>query len=153
MMRVALVLSFWTSCCTGAMRAATVCNSIVSSRPLHRNIIVHQLHVFSAYTTIILAGLHIGCHWTALWARIKGLIPPLASFERYSGLRVAVVVAIACMGVIASRLAAVGDRLMMRHIFGTPLTMLPTPAEPVGMLFIMALYAIAAWGVMHFLQK
>ena len=42
---------------------------------------------------------------------------------------------------------------MMRHIFGTPLTMLPSPAEPVGMLLIMALYAVAAWAVMKFIQK
>lgn len=153
LMSIALVISFMVAFFTGAIISTTVFKPIVASLPLHRSTLIHQLHVLSAYTTLILAGLHIGCHWAALWARITGLIPPLSIFTRSSGLRVAVVVAIACMGVIASRLAAVGDRLMMRHIFGTPLTMLPTPAEPAGMMLIMALYAVAAWVIMKFIQK
>ena len=114
-------LNLLLTICAGATLITGVCMSNylfvdAVSGELRRNMTIHQLHVAAPYIMLILIGVHIGLHWRELWQRF---------FKRFGIIfKVAAVVLSAC-GVAGFFLNRVGDRILMKHIFGTPATELP----------------------------
>ena len=108
-----------------------------------KSIVAHQAHIASSYWLLIFSGLHLGLHWPALWTRFvrwRGL--DVSSMRYRVGVRLARV-AVFALGVTGSFLHRIGDRLMMKHVFGTAATKLPSPAAFLLVLVaVFGLYAI-----------
>ena len=107
--------------CAGATLITGVCMSNylfvdTVSGELRRNMTIHQLHVAAPYVMLILIGVHIGLHWRELWQRF---------FKRFRIFFKAAAVVLSACGVAGFFLNRVGDRILMKHIFGTPATELP----------------------------
>ncbi len=107
--------------CAGATLITGVCMSNylfvdAVSRELRRNMTIHQLHVAAPYVMLILIGVHIGLHWRELWQRF---------FKRFGIFFKAAAGLLSAVGVAGFFLNRVGDRILMKHIFGTPATELP----------------------------
>ena len=77
---------------------------------IHRNMLIHQLHVSLPYIFMILIGCHIGLHWREIF-KIKNFM-----------LQKIFMAVIFCIGIYGSFLNRVGDRILMKHIFATPAT-------------------------------
>ena len=107
-----------------------------------RSIIAHQVHVASSYGLLILTGLHLGLHISGLWRRFALWADLDTSSRRVRiGLNLAAILT-AAIGVYGSFLHRLGDRLLMKHIFGTAATKLPFAAFLVVLLGIVGLYAV-----------
>ena len=107
-----------------------------------RSIVAHQVHITSSYGLLILTGLHIGLHLSGLWRRFA-LWAHLDTSSRIVRGRLALAAILtAAVGVYGSFLNRLGDRLMMKHIFGTAATKLPFAAFLVLLLGIVGLYAL-----------
>ena len=148
---ILLPVCFLTATVTGIIISNHVFKELWLGVPLHRSIFVHQLHIASAYLMVILGGMHIGMHWRGLWQRFRKL-PLLAGLETHSSIRFWLLVLIGWAGVLASRLDHVGDRLIMKHIFGTAASHLPAPAYYLLLLCLMGLYAIIFYYWQKYLQ-
>ena len=107
-----------------------------------RSIVAHQVHVTSSYGLLILTGLHLGLHISGLWRRFALWTKLDTSSRRVRiGLHLAAILT-AAVGVYGSFLHRLGDRLLMKHIFGTAATKLSFAAFLVVLLGIVGLYAI-----------
>ena len=107
--------------CAGATLITGVCMSNylfvdAVSGELRRNMTIHQLHVAAPYVMLILIGVHIGLHWRELWQRF---------FKRFGIIFKVAAGILSAVGVAGFFLNRVGDRILMKHIFGTPATELP----------------------------
>ena len=149
---ILLVLCFLTVMVTGIIISNHVFRELWTGVPLHRSIFIHQMHLASAYAMVILGGMHMGMHWQALWQRIKKL-PLLGSLAVHPALRFWMVVCIGWAGVLISRLDHVGDRLLMKHIFGTMASQLPGGVYYLLMLCLMGLYAAGFYYFQRYMQK
>ena len=139
----------------GSILAVTVTGCFISNHlfkgwfgiELARSIFAHQLHVSLPYLLLILSGVHLGLHWDGLWLRLaKGRSPgPVGRFLMQRLLPALV----SCIGIYGSFLNRVGDRLLMKHIFGTEATNLPFAAYFILLIGIVGLYAIFG----HLLRK
>ncbi len=110
-----------------------------------RSIVAHQVHITSSYALLILTGLHLGLHGEALWRRFSlGANRDTSSSRARIVLRLAAVLTVA-LGVYGSFLHRLGDRLLMKHIFGTAATKLPFAAFLVVLLGIVGLYAVIGY--------
>lgn len=142
---VLLVASFVVATVTGVIISAHVFKSFWGGSALHKAVVIHQLHIASAYMMLILTGMHIGMHWRGLWARLTGLVSPLKFFDRHAEIRFWAVVVTGWAGILISRLDHVGDRLLLRHVFGTAAQHLPDP------LYILLLFAFTGlYGALFF---
>lgn len=148
---VLLVVCFLLVMVTGVIISNHVFRELWTGAALHRSIFIHQLHIASAYAMVILGGMHLGMHWTALWQRFRKL--PLGWLETAPSLRFWLLVVIGWAGVLASRLDHVGDRLLMKHIFGTAASRLPGGVYYLLLLCLMGLYAIAFYYAQQRLQR
>lgn len=92
---------------------------------LRRNMTLHQLHVALPYVTMILIGVHVGLHWRELWNRFLNLIGAAEFFQRRRKIFMAAAIIFSCAGLYGLYLNRVVDRILMKHIFGTPATDLP----------------------------
>ena len=112
-----------------------------------RSIVAHQVHITSSYALLILTGLHLGFHGASLWRRFA-LWANLDTLSRRVrvGLHCAAIMT-AAVGVYGSFLHRLGDRLMMKHIFGTAATKLPFAAFLLVLLGIVGLYAVIGYVV------
>ena len=107
-----------------------------------RSILAHQVHVASAYWLLIFSGLHLGFHWSGLWPRLVRRCGWNPASRRYrKGCRLALFL-IAAGGVLGSFLHRVGDRLLMKHVFGTAAARLPMPLFFLVLAAMFGLYAI-----------
>lgn len=79
---------------------------------------VHQLHTFSAYSSFILCGIHVGLHWGTLWRKLCQGIGLDASRERVILLGQAISLFIVVYGINASFSHQIGAKLMFEHVFG-----------------------------------
>ena len=107
--------------CAGVTLITGVCMSNylfvdAVSGELRRNMTIHQLHVAAPYVMLILIGVHIGLHWRELWQRF---------FKRFGIIFKVAAGILSAVGVAGFFLNRVGDRILMKHIFGTPATELP----------------------------
>ena len=110
-----------------------------------RSIVVHQVHITSSYALLILTGLHLGFHGEALWRRFALWANLDASSRRVRvGLACAAIMT-AAVGVYGSFLHRLGDRLLMKHIFGTAATKLPFASFLLVLLEIVGLYAVIGY--------
>lgn len=146
-----LVISFFTAMVTGIIISSHVFRELWQGVALHRSIFVHQLHIASSYVMVILGGMHVGMHWQGLWQRLKK-IPLLGKVESHPTLRFWLLVFIGWAGAALSRLDQVGDRLMMKHIFGTMASRLPATAYFLLLLCFIGLYAILFYYAQKYLQ-
>ena len=109
-----------------------------------KSIVAHQAHITAAYWLLIFSGLHLGLHWTGLWTRFIRWRGWTASSRRYRvGVRMATA-AVFLVGVVGSFLHRIGDRLLMKHVFGTAATKLPAAAFLLVLIGIFGLYATVA---------
>lgn len=107
-----------------------------------RSIVAHQVHVTSSYGLLILTGLHLGLHITGLWRRFALWANLDTSSRRVRVSLNLLAILTAAFGVYGSFLHRLGDRLLMKHIFGTAATKLPFAAFLVVLLGIVGLYAV-----------
>ena len=146
-----LVISFFTAMVTGIIISSHVFRELWQGVALHRSIFVHQLHIASSYVMVILGGMHVGMHWQGLWQQLKK-IPLLGKVESHPAIRFWLLMVIGWAGAALSRLDQVGDRLMMKHIFGTLASRLPAPAYFLLLLCFIGLYAIIFYYAQKYLQ-
>lgn len=149
---VSIVVAFVTSLVTGIIISNHVFRELWVGVPLHRSIFVHQLHIASSYAMVILCGMHIGMHWYSLWNRLRKL-PVISPLAVRPGLCSWLLVLIGWTGCVLARLDHVGDRLLMKHIFGTLAAQLPTGAYHVMLLCMMGIYAIGFFYLQKYLQR
>ena len=110
-----------------------------------RSIVAHQAHVAASYWMLIFSGLHLGLHWTALWTRFVRWRGLDVSSRRYLvGTRLALA-AVFLLGVVGSFLHRIGDRLMMKHIFGTAAAKLPSAMFLLILAGIIGMYAVIGY--------
>ncbi|MBR5908553.1 MAG: DUF4405 domain-containing protein, partial [Schwartzia sp.] len=118
-----------------------------------RSIVAHQVHITSSYALLILTGLHLGLHGEALWRRFALWAHLDASSRRVRiVLRRAAILTVA-LGVYGSFLHRLGDRLLMKHIFGTAATKLPFAVFLLVLLGIVGLYAVIGYLIGRFAKK
>ena len=110
-----------------------------------RSIVAHQVHVTSSYGLLILTGLHLGLHITGLWRRFALWANLDTSSRRVRVSLNLLAILTAAFGVYGSFLHRLGDRLLMKHIFGTAATKLPFAAFLVVLLGIVGLYAVIGY--------
>ena len=118
-----------------------------------RSIVAHQVHITSSYALLILTGLHLGLHGAALWRRFAlwaGIDTSSQNVQNRLRLAAALTVAFGAYGSFLHRL---GDRLLMKHIFGTAATKLPFAAFLVVLLGIVGLYAVIGYVVGQAVNK
>ena len=108
---------------------------------LHRNMTIHQLHVALPYVAMILIGLHVGFHWSELWQRFLNTFGLTKLYERRYKLFFAAAMILSIVGAYGLHLNRVGDRIMMKHIFGTPATDLPAAVFALMIVGGVALFA------------
>ena len=141
----------------GSATMMTICGCIISnhlfkgffSLELQRNILIHQIHVSFPYLIMILAGLHFGIHWQGLWQRLATKPSTACRKILYN----AIALSIIAVGVYGSFLNRVGDRLLMKHIFGTVAVQLPFAEYLVFLFGIFGLYTIIGFLVQKFLRN
>lgn len=146
-----LAISFFIVMATGIIISNHVFRELWTEAALHRSIFVHQLHIASAYMMLILTGIHIGANWRILWLRLQKL-PGMAVLQRHPSVRFWLLVLVGWSGVLLSRLDHVGDRLLMKHIFGTITMKLPAGVYYVLLLCLMGLYAMGFYYLQNYWQ-
>ena len=110
-----------------------------------RSILAHQAHITASYWLLIFSGLHLGLHWAGLWSRFIRWMGWDAASRRYRlGVRLAGG-AIFALGVVGSFLHRIGDRLLMKHIFGTAASRLPPLAFLLILVAIFGMYAAVGY--------
>ena len=113
---------------------------------LRRNMTIHQLHVALPYVAMILVGLHVGFHWSELWQRFLSASGLTKIFERRYKMFFAAAMILSIVGAYGLHLNRVGDRIMMKHIFGTPATDLPVAIFALMIVGGVALFAAITAG-------
>ena len=108
---------------------------------IRRNMTIHQLHVALPYVAMILIGLHVGFHWSELWQRFLNTFGLTKLYERRYKLFFAAAMILSIVGAYGLHLNRVGDRIMMKHIFGTPATDLPAAVFALMIVGGVALFA------------
>lgn len=149
---ILFLLSFLLAMMTGITISNHVFRGLWMDAALHRSVFIHQLHIASAYSMLILCGMHLGMHWPVLWLHIRKL-PFLGRMEAHPALLFWLLVVIGWAGVLGSRLDHVGDRLLLRHIFRTVFSRLPGIGYYLWLLCLIGLYAIAFYHVQRYLQR
>lgn len=110
-----------------------------------RSIVAHQVHITSSYALLILTGLHLGLHGEALWRRFALRAHLDASSRRVRIVLRRAAILIVALGVYGSFLHRLGDRLLMKHIFGTAATKLPFAVFLLVLLGIVGLYMVIGY--------
>ena len=118
-----------------------------------RSIVAHQVHITSSYALLILTGLHLGFHGASLWRRFALWAKLDASSRLVRGRLWLAAILTAAVGVYGSFLHRLGDRLLMKHIFGTAATKLPFAAFLLVLIEIVGLYAVIGYGVGQVVSK
>ena len=133
------------SCLVALVSGLAIANQLfpgVFGLAWQRSILAHQAHVASSYWLLIFSGLHLGLHWEGLWIRVVRRCGWDSSSWRYRfGTQVAAM-AIFLLGIAGSFLHRIGDRLMMKHIFGTAATSLPPAVFLLVLVGIFGLYTV-----------
>ena len=109
---------------------------------LQRNMTLHQLHVSAPYVMMILIGVHVGLHWTELRQRFLNILGLTEIFQRRQKFFTATAVILSIVGICGLYLNRVGDRILMKHIFGTPATELPAIIFALMIVGGVALFAL-----------
>ena len=136
-----LIVSLVVVAVTGILVSHHIFKGIVPLT-LQRNITVHQLHNAASYFMLILVGLHLGFHWQSWWERLLQKVKWNRSSRLYRyGCRCAAVFLVS-VGCYASFLDRVGDRLLMRHVFGTEAVKQSFPMFLLLLTSVVALYAV-----------
>ena len=79
---------------------------------------VHQLHTFSAYSSFILCGIHLGLHWSAVWRKLCRELSLDSTRVRVVLLGRVTSLFIIGYGIHASFSHQIGSKLMFEHVFG-----------------------------------
>lgn len=149
---ILLTISFITAVTTGVIISNYLFRELWVGVAIHRSIFIHQLHIASSYFMIILGGMHIGMNWIGLWNRLKKL-SPFTTLSQKPILAFWVQVFIFWIGCAFSRLDHIGDRLLMKHIFGTPASQFPALVYYGMLLCVMGLYAIGFFKFQKYMQN
>ena len=118
-----------------------------------KSIVAHQAHIASSYWLLIFSGLHLGLHWAQLWNRfVRWRGWNVSSRSYLIGVRRAAI-AVALLGVTGSFLHRIGDRLLMKHVFGTAATKLPPAAFLLVLVGIFGLYAVIGYAAVNKIDR
>lgn len=112
---------------------------------LERSILAHQAHVTAAYWLMIFSGLHIGLHLAGLRARLTRFFEVDAASGLFCTFERVFASVTTLAGVYGSFLCRIGDRLMMKHVFGTAAMKLPLFAFLLLLLGIIGMYAVIGY--------
>ncbi len=141
LVNVALFAAFLVATLTGLVIARNLFHGILGPG-WERSIPVRRVHIGFSYAMLILCGLHLGFHWPALWGRfVRRCRLDTASRLYRAGCRVAALL-IAAAGAYASVLYQVGNRLLLRRIYGITALKLPPAIVPFIFLAIIGLYTV-----------
>lgn len=113
-----LMVDFFVVFITGIFLSNQLFREYISME-LHRNIMVQQLHVSMSWLLLMFIGLHLGMHGRVLWMKFIRWIHVNTENLYYRISRNFFMVVIIGIGVYASILNQLIDRLMLKHIFGT----------------------------------
>lgn len=141
MLNALLALNVATILVTGVIASNFLFIELVPLE-LHRNLTLHQLHTALGWSMPILVGLHIGLHGAALWQRFTHhfVIPRGTRRTRLVCRGLALLTIL--LGIYASILNRVGDRLRMEHIFATEAAALPYMIFALLILALIGMYAV-----------
>ena len=95
------------------------------SLEIHRNVLIHQVHVAAPYAMLVLIGIHFGLNWHEFLYRILNSFGLTDIYQRHKILVAAEAFILAAIGIVGLFFNRVGDRILMKHIFATPATDLP----------------------------
>ena len=143
-----LALNAATVLVTGVMASNFLFIELVPLE-LHRNLALHQLHTALGWSMPILVGLHIGLHGAALWHRFGILRGARRARLVCGGLALLTML----LGIYASVLNRVGDRLRMEHIFATEAAALPGMIFALLILAMIGMYAVLGAGFAALIGK
>ena len=120
----ALTVGVMIVCASGVIMSNYIFVELVNFE-LRRNMTIHQLHVAAPYLMMILLGVHVGLHWQELQQRTLKFFGLEEFYQRRRKIFLAVLVVLSMIGVAGLHFNRVVDRILMKHIFGTPATELP----------------------------
>ena len=120
----ALTVGVMIVCASGVIMSNYIFVELVNFE-LRRNMTIHQLHLAAPYVMMILLGVHVGLHWQELRQRTLNFFGLEKFYRRRQKIFLAVLVLLSMVGVAGLHLNRVVDRILMKHIFGTPATELP----------------------------
>lgn len=143
-----LALNAATVLVTGVMASNFLFIELVPLE-LHRNLALHQLHTALGWSMPILVGLHIGLYGAALWHRFGILRGARRARLVCGGLALLTML----LGIYASVLNRVGDRLRMEHIFATEAAALPGMIFALLILAMIGMYAVLGAGFAALIRK
>ena len=116
---------------TGVCISNHLFNGLIDMK-IQRNIFIHQLHVSLPFAMMILLGLHFGSNWQRFFQWLKSRVAINSIVAKI------ILIGLLIVGVVGVRMNQMLDRLLMKHIFGTPAAQL----HPV--LFILLLIGMLA---------
>lgn len=137
---ILLIFSILAVVITGVCLSNYLFKSVIPI-DLARNVTIHQIHVSISYLTLILIGLHFGLHLKAQCERLKNTL----NLRINPKLIPLVSIIIVLLGIYASFLNRLGDRLLMKHIFATPATNKSGIIYILLLLSIFGMYAVIAY--------
>lgn len=147
-----LALNAATILVTGVMASNFLFIELVPLE-LHRNLALHQLHTALGWSMPILVGLHIGLHGAALWHRFTHRFGILRGARRARLVCGGLALLTMLLGIYASVLNRVGDRLRMEHIFATEAAALPGMIFALLILAMIGMYAVLGAGFAALIRK
>lgn len=121
---IALIICAEATLITGVCISNYLFANIVSLE-IHRNVLIHQVHVAAPYAMLVLIGIHFGLNWHEFLYRILNLFGLTDIYQRHKILVAAEAFILAAIGIVGLFFNRVGDRILMKHIFATPATDLP----------------------------
>ena len=136
-----------------AVTGVFISQTLFPSFSLSGNLWAHELHILSAYFGFILAAIHLGFHWNALWGKLcLWLRIERTNFSYILPSRIVSLLTIS-YGIYASFTRHIGSKLLLQHRIND-WTVVPSL---IGFLFdymsIMGCYVAIAYYLSQLLQK
>ena len=129
---------------TGVCISNHLFNGLIDMK-IQRNIFIHQLHVSLPFALMIAFGLHFGRNWQSFCRRLP--------FEINSLVGKAIGIALIIAGLIGAHMNQLVDRLLMKHIFGTPATQLNGAIYVLLLLGMVALFTSIGFAFNRLIKK
>lgn len=115
LVNLVLVVTIVTTFVTGVLISVTVFARLgIRSGSL----LLHELHQGAAYTSLILAAIHLGLHWEMLMMKFKNWLRIDGDSFRWRMVSSMVSIVVIAYGIHASFVNHIGSNILMQHVFG-----------------------------------
>lgn len=99
-----------------AVTGVLISQTIFASLSLSDNILVHELHILSAYSGFILIAIHLGFHWNELFGKLYRLLKINRTSSSFILLSRLASLFIIGYGIYASFTRQIGSKLLLQHV-------------------------------------